>query len=128
MKEDLRSLIQKIAIEKRIPSIAELVAVLEEVDTNSEASRIMKRTIISTLGFGQIGCRYPVTFNNATAWCDLVNYYLKIKNELGGDHSFTKNIRTLVTSSTFDLVSRSFTKENSSELFDYLCKKWHISY
>ena len=124
MKENLQSLLQKILLEKRIPDIVELVAVLKEVDDESEASTIMKRTILTTLGFCEIGNKYPITLNNTFAWCDLVNLYLRSKNEMGKDHSFTKSIRILAVSSTFHLVSRSFTRQNSSRLFDYLYREW----
>ena len=127
MKENLESLLQRILLEKRVPNITELVAVLKEADDESEASRIMKRTILTSLGFGEIGSKYPVTLNNTFVWCDLVSLYLRSKNELGIDHSFTKSIRILVVSSTFHLISRSFTRENSSRLFDYLYTEWHVS-
>lgn len=121
---NLGLIIERILSERRIPNIIELTEVLKEVDSNSEASKITKTTILTTLGFGKIGERYPITLENAVAWCDLVNLYLNSKNELGRDHPYTKSVSRLVLSSTFHLISRSFTKKNSHLLFDYLSKEW----
>lgn len=123
-KQNLDLMVKRILSERRTSNITELIEILSEVDSNSEASKIMKRTILATLGFGEIGDRYSITLENTVAWCDLVNQYLGCKIDLGQDNSYTKTVRRLVLSSTFNLISRSFTKKNSHALFEYLSKEW----
>ena len=122
---NLEQMIERILAENRVPKIEELCMVFRQVDRGSSyASRIAKTTIVSTLGYGEIGDRYPITIKNTRAWCELVLRYLSNKNELGRDHQYTKTVGTLLWSSTLDLISRSFTKQSSHILFDYLLKEW----
>ena len=124
---NLGQMIERILAENRVPKIEELCMVFRQVDRGgSYASRIAKTTIVSTLGYGEIGDRYPITMKNTRAWCELVLRYLNSKNELGQDHQYTETVGIQLWSSTLDLISRSFTKQNSHILFDYLLKEWKM--
>jgi len=118
-------MIINISREHRTPKITELIKILREVDTYSEASRISKETIITTLGFGKIGEKYPVTIQNTISWCDLVSRYLDARAR-GPNNKYTKTLGRLVLNSTFDFISRSFTRKNSQYLFNLLSKEWNL--
>jgi len=124
---DLKRVIERILAENRVPKIEELCMIFRKVDRDSHASKIVKTTIVSTLGFGEIGNRYPISLGNTRAWCDLVLRYLSSKNELGENHEYTKTVGTILWSSTLDLIGRLFTKENSHILFDYLLEEWKMN-
>jgi len=123
---NLTQMIKKILAENRVPKVEELCIVFRQVDSGSQASKIAKTTIVSTLGYGEIGDRYPITLKNTRAWCELVLRYLSSKNELGQDHEYTNTVGMILWASTLDLISRSFTKENSHILFDYLSEEWKM--
>lgn len=114
----------KLLSEKRVPNVMELVRVLREVDSDGLASKIAKSSILGALGAGEIGDRFPITFQNTKAWCELVFRYLRSRNELGHNHPYTKTVGDVVWSSTLDLITRSFRKDNSNMLFDKLSREW----
>jgi len=121
-----KKMIEKILAENRVPNIEELCIVFGQVDKGGQASRIAKTTIVSTLGYGEIGERYPISLKNTRAWCELALRYSRSKNELGQDHEYTNTVGMILWSSTLDLIARSFTKENSSILLDYLLEVWKM--
>jgi len=121
---DLEQMIERILAEHRVPKIEELCRIFREVDSDSETSKMAKANVISTLGYGEIGERYPITLADMHAWCGLVPHYLDSKKESGQDYGYTKTVGILLWSSTLNLIARSFTKKNSHMLFDYLQKEW----
>lgn len=66
-QNDLEQLLVKLLSEKRVPNVMELVRALREVDSDGLAFKIAKSSILGALGAGEIGDRFPITFQNTKA-------------------------------------------------------------
>jgi len=99
-----------------------LLDAIDQLDDGSAVVYMQKHMILATMGFGEVGDRYPVTIENVKAWARLRNYYHEAVRH---NHAELANsIGDLLISCTFSLIARCFTSRNSYVLFSKLSERW----
>lgn len=102
--------------------IDELLDTYDSIDKDTIASQIDKNTILTTLGFGKMGDKNPISFEDIKSWRKLRDNYLETLRK--GHLQFAESLRVLLFGATSNLISRCFTSENAEALFDKLSLRW----
>jgi hypothetical protein len=69
-----------------------------------------------------MGDKAPITRENIKAWIELRDEYFRlVENGYPSD-----SVRILLQEATFELISRCFTSDNATTLFDKLSLRWKL--
>jgi hypothetical protein len=82
-------------------------------DQESMASILFTRSIVATLGHGEMGDRYPITRQNQEAWRDLVLMLQHAEEAYGLENPYTQAIAKILYRTQIDFVMRSIKAKHT---------------